>query len=156
MKTVIGFALAGALALGSMTAAAQLPQQQQRDSTHTMRRAGTADSTGRVDLKVKVDASVASTAKISADSAQMIALAKVDEGGKVNSGELKMEKGKLVYEINVVPNGKNTVRKFNVDAMTGDIVSDRSLGGLNAAVKKHQEHTKEKNAKAAKDTSARP
>jgi uncharacterized membrane protein YkoI len=154
MKTVVGFALASALALGSSTVAAQTPQQ--RDSTHTMRRAGAADSMSRVDLQVKVDASVASSAKISADSAQAIALAKVDEGGKVNSGELKMEKGKLVYEINVVPNGKNTVRKFNVDAMTGDIVSDRTLGGLNAAVKKHQQHTKEVKAKASKDTTARP
>ena len=154
MKTVFGLALASALALGTTTLAAQAPQR--RDSTHTMRRAGAADSASRVDLKVKVDASVASSAKISADSAQTIALAKVDEGGKVNSGELKMEDGKLVYEVNVVPNGKKTVRKFNVDAMTGEIVSDKSLGGLNAAVKKHQQHTKEKNARAAKDSIARP
>ena len=154
MKTVFGLALASALALGTTTLAAQVPQR--RDSTHTMRRAGAADSASRVDLKVKVDASVASSAKISADSAQMIALAKVDEGGKVNSGELKMEDGKLVYEVNVVPNGKKTVRKFNVDAMTGEIVSDKSLGGLNAAVKKHQQHTKEKNARTAKDSTARP
>jgi uncharacterized membrane protein YkoI len=155
MKTIVGLALAGAVALGSSALGAQAPQR--RDSTHTMRRAGAADSAGRVDLKVKVDASVASSAKISADSAQTIALAKVDEGGKVNSGELKMEDGKLVYEVNVVPNGKNTVRKFYVDAMTGEIVSDHALGGLNAVVKKHQQHTKEVKARAAvKDSTSRP
>lgn len=153
MTRFVVFALAA-----SFVAAPALSAQSAHDSTHTMKRAGTVDSTSkRVDVAVKVDATVASAATVSADSAQAIALARVPEGGKVNSGELKMEDGKLVYEINVVPNGKKTVRKFYIDAMTGATVKDRQLGGLNGVVKKHQQHTKEKDAaKAAPDSVRKP
>src|SRR5947199_6561146 len=101
MKKLIVLSMAGMLAVASTVRA-----QTASDSTHTMKRGGTADSTSkRVNLKVKVDANVASSAKVSADSAEAIALAQVQEGGKVNSGELLMEDGKLVYDMRVVPNG---------------------------------------------------
>jgi uncharacterized membrane protein YkoI len=110
-----------------------------------------------VNLKVKVDANVANSAKVSADSAQAIALAQVQEGGKVNSGELHMEDGKLVYDIRVVPNGKKTSRLVRVDAMTGDIVKDKQYGGVKGVVKKHAEHEKEeKSQKAAPDSTKKP
>jgi uncharacterized membrane protein YkoI len=153
MRKLMSVALIGALAVHGHALAAQ----QARDSTHTMRRAtasGAIDQ--RVAVKVKVDANVASTATVSADSAQTIALAQVPEGGKVSSGELHMEDGKLVYDINVVPNGKKTVRKVRVDALTGEIVKDKQLGGLKGVVKKHEEHTKEKNAAKAADTTRKP
>jgi uncharacterized membrane protein YkoI len=123
-----------------------------------MKRAGTADSTSkRVTLKVKVDANVASSAKVSADSAQAIALAQVEEGGKVNSGELHMEDGKLVYDVRVVPNGKKTSRLVRVDAMTGEIVKDKQYGGVKGVVKKHAEHEKEEKAqKSPADSTRRP
>ena len=143
MRKLAVFSLLGVLVVGGRTLAAQ----QTKDSTHTMRRAsasGVLDD--RVAVKVKVDANVASSAKVSADSAQSIALARVTEGGKVNSGELHMEDGKLVYDINVVPNGKKTVRQLRIDAMTGDVVKDKQLGGLKGVVKKTEEHRKEKNA----------
>ena len=146
------------LSLVALLAAGTAQGQAATDSTHTMKRAGTADSASkRVNLKVKVDANVASAAKISADSAQAIALAQVTEGGKVNSGELHMEEGKLVYDIRVVPNGKKTTRLVRVDAMTGDIVKDKQFGGVKGMVKKHAEHEKEeKSQKAPADSTRKP
>jgi uncharacterized membrane protein YkoI len=120
-----------------------------RDSTSTMRRIGVTDTLGRLKLKMGVDAYVAATAKISADSAESTALARVEEGGKVDSGEMQMEDGHLVYKINVVPNGKNTVRKIYVDAMTGTVVKDRTLGGVNASYNKSKEHRKQMKAEKA-------
>jgi uncharacterized membrane protein YkoI len=152
MKRFVILSLAGLLAAG--TAGAQTAT----DSTHTMKRAGTPDSSSkRVNLKVKVDANVASSAKVSADSAQAIALAQVTEGGKVNSGELHMEDGKLVYDVNVVPNGKKTARLVRVDAMTGEIVKDKQFGGVKGVVKKHAQHEKEEKAqKAPADSTRKP
>jgi len=153
MKKFVVLSLAALLA-ASATARAQTST----DSVRTMKRAGTSDSTSkRVNLKVKVDANVASSAKISADSAQGIALAQVQEGGKINSGELHMEDGKLVYDINVVPNGKKTARLVRVDAMTGDIVKDKQYGGVKGVVKKHAQHEKEEKAqKAPADSTKKP
>ena len=154
MNRVVVLAVAGLLTGVATTAHAQAAT----DSTHTMKRAGTPDSTSkRVNLKVKVDANVANSATVSADSAQAIALAQVQEGGKVNSGELHMEDGKLVYDIRVVPNGKKTSRLVRVDAMTGAIVKDKQFGGVKGVVKKHAEHEKEEKAqKAAPDSTKKP
>ena len=143
---------------GLLVATGTARAQTATDSTRTMKRAGTADSTSkRVNLKVKVDQNVAASAKVSADSAQGIALAQVHEGGKVNSGELHMEDGKLVYDIRVVPNGKKTARLVRVDAMTGDIVKDKQYGGLKGVTKKHAEHEKEEKAqKSPPDSTRKP
>ena len=106
--------LAVLFATVAATASAQMPS----DSTHSMKRLGTPDSlTKRVNLKVKVDANVASSAKVSADAAAATAISQVPEGGSVNSGELHMEDGKLVYDVNVVPNGTKTARMVRVDAI---------------------------------------
>lgn len=136
------------------TASAQLPA----DSTHTMKRLGTADSlTKRVTLKVKVDANVASSAKVSADAAAATAFAQVPEGGSINSGELHMEDGKLVYDINIAPTGKNTVRMVRVDAMTGDVVKDTQYGGVKGAAKAHSAHEKQEKAqKSPPDSVKKP
>jgi len=94
---------------------------------------------------------------VSADSAQAVALAQVPEGGKVNSGELHMEDGKLVYDINVVPNGKKTVRMVRVDAMTGGVVKDTQYGGVKGVAKKHAQHEKEEKAqKSPADSVKKP
>jgi uncharacterized membrane protein YkoI len=146
------------LSLVALFAAGTAQAQAATDSTHTMKRSGSPDSASkRVNLKVKVDPNVASSAKISADSAQGIALAQVTEGGKVNSGEMQMEDGKLVYDIHVVPNGKKTARLVRIDAMTGDIVKDKQFGGVKGMVKKHAEHEKEeKSQKAPADSTRKP
>ena len=153
MNRFFVLSLVGLIAAGAGRAAAQ-----STDSATTMKRAGTPDSAAkRVHLKVKVDANVASSARVSADSAQAIALAQVPEGGKINSGELHMEDGKLVYDINVVPNGKKTVHMVRVDAMTGDIVKDKQYGGMKGVAKKHAQHEKEEKAqKAPPDSVKKP
>jgi len=152
MKRFLVLSLVALVVASAGTATAQSA----RDSTRKMKRAGTPDSTSkRVNLKVKVDANVASSAKVSADSAQAIALAQIPEGGKVNSGELHMEDGKLVYDVNVVPNGKKTVRMVRVDAMTGDIVKDKQYGGVKGVAKKHAQHEKEEKARKSPPDSAK-
>ena len=154
MRTLMAVALLGSLAASPSVLTAQMPP----DSTHSMRRILSDGSvSGRVNVEVKVDGNLASTARISADSALSLVLPNVAEGGRVDDAELKVDKGQLVYEIVVVPNGKNTVRKFYVDAMTGIVAKDKMLGGLNASVKKHEQHTKEKNnARAAEDSARKP
>jgi len=154
MKKFFVLSLVGLVAASAGTAAAQATA----DSARTMKRAGTPDSTSRrVNLKVKVDANVAAAATVSADSAQAIALAQIPEGGKVNSGELHMEDGKLVYDVNVVPNGKKTVRMVRVDAMTGAIVKDKQYGGVKGVAKKHAQHEKEEKAqKSPPDSTKKP
>lgn len=152
MKKFFVLSLVGLVAASAGTAAAQATA----DSARTMKRAGTPDSTSRrVNLKVKVDANVAAAATVSADSAQAIALAQIPEGGKVNSGELHMEDGKLVYDVNVVPNGKKTVRMVRVDAMTGAVVKDKQYGGVKGVAKKHAQHEKEEKAQKSPPDSAK-
>jgi len=152
MKRFFVLSLVGLVVTSAGTAAAQATA----DSARTMKRAGTPDSTRRrVNLKVKVDANVAAAATVSADSAQAIALAQIPEGGKVNSGELHMEDGKLVYDVNVVPNGKKTVRMVRVDAMTGAVVKDKQYGGVKGVAKKHAQHEKEEKAQKSPPDSAK-
>jgi uncharacterized membrane protein YkoI len=153
MKRIV-LPLAVLFAAVAATASAQMPS----DSTHSMKRLGTPDSlTKRVNLKVKVDANVASTAKVSADAAAATAISQVSEGGSVNSGELHMEDGKLVYDVNIVPNGKKTARMVRVDAMTGEILKDKQYGGVKGVAKKHSQHEKEEKAqKSPPDSVKKP
>ncbi|MEO8034581.1 MAG: PepSY domain-containing protein, partial [Acidobacteriota bacterium] len=60
-------------------------------------------------------------AKITMDKAREIALAKVP-GGKVESGELEREHGKLIYSFDI-RNTKGSVTEVNVDAITSKIVA---------------------------------
>jgi len=150
----MAIALLVALMASPVVLAAQMPV----DSTNTMKRIKSDGSVdGRLNLKVKVDGNLSSTARISADSALALVLPQVSEGGRVDGAELFVNKGQMLYKINIVPNGKNTVRKFWVDAMTGIVQKDKTLGGLNASVKKHQQHVKEKNNdRAVADTARTP
>jgi len=154
MKRRMAIALLMALMASPVVLAAQMPQ----DSTHTMKRIRSDGSVdGRLNVEVKVDGNLSSTARISADSALGMVLPQVTEGGRVDAAELTVNKGQLLYKIDVVPNGKNTVRKFYVDAMTGIVQKDKTLGGLNASIKKSQQHVKEKtNDRQNADSARRP
>lgn len=154
MKGRTTIALLVALMASPLVLAAQMPV----DSTNTMKRIKSDGSVnGRLSVKMSVDGNLASTARISADSALGMVLPQVAEGGRVDAAELMVNRGQLLYKINIVPNGKNTVRKFWVDAMTGIVQKDKTLGGLNASVKKHQQHTKEKNNdRSVADTARTP
>jgi len=61
-------------------------------------------------------------AKISKDTAQQTALAKVPNG-TVKDGELEKEKGKLIWSFDItIPDSKD-IKEVTVDALTGDVVS---------------------------------
>lgn len=67
--------------------------------------------------------SLASQARISKDSAQHLALAKVP-GGKVESGELERENRKLIYSFDIKVAGKPGIDEVQIDAVSGALVSN--------------------------------
>ena len=106
-------------------------------------------TSGSIKVQVKVDPSLANTAKISADSAFALAKASPD-AGEISSAELEMTDKRLVYQVKMVKGaGASTVY---VDAMTGEVVKDKKFGGLKAAAENQEESQKLYEAK--KDTSA--
>ena len=76
-------------------------------------------------------------AKISMDKAREIALTKV-KGGKIESGELEREHGKLIYSFDI-KTGKSGVTEVNVDAITGKIVNVQKENAAKEAAEKKQE-----------------
>jgi uncharacterized membrane protein YkoI len=102
-------------------------------------------------VSVKVDQTLASTAKVSADSAFAIARAHANNG-EVSSADLQMWNGKLVYEVKVLNKDKKASEVI-VDAMTGDVVKAKMYGGVKSKVAHHKENKKLLNAK--RDSAAR-
>jgi uncharacterized membrane protein YkoI len=81
-------------------------------------------------VNVKVAESLASTVKISGDSAFAIARTSPDSG-EVSSADLEMKEGRLVYQVKML-HGARGASEVVVDAMTGEILKDKKYGGLNA------------------------
>jgi hypothetical protein len=96
-------------------------------------------------VSIHVDSSLASTAKISADSAYALARAAVP-GGEVSSADLEMKEGKLVYEVKLITKNKGA-NEVQVDAMTGAVVKDKRYGGAKALIEHNQENKKLLDAK---------
>ena len=63
-----------------------------------------------------------SDAKISMRAARATALAQVP-GGKVRSGELEREHGKLIYSFDIRQPRKQGVEEVQIDARTGEVIS---------------------------------
>ena len=61
-------------------------------------------------------------AKISKDTAQQTALAKVPNG-TVKAAEIEKEKGKLQWSFEIATPSTKDITEVNVDAMTGDVIS---------------------------------
>ena len=101
------------------------------------------EKAARVD--VKVNQSLASSAKISGDSAFALARAHADNG-EVSSAELESSGGRLVYEVHVLNKNKGA-STVTVDAMTGEVVDATKHGGLKATKMHHTENKKLLNAK---------
>ena len=95
--------------------------------------------------KNETQADLQKEAKISMDKAKEIALSKV-KGGKIESGELEREHGKLIYSFDI-KTGKPGVTEVNVDAITGKIVAIQKENAAKEAAEKKQE-AKEKTAPA--------
>jgi uncharacterized membrane protein YkoI len=108
-----------------------------------------ANKAARVD--VKVNQSLASSAKISGDSAFALARAHADNG-EVSSAELESAGGRLVYEVHVLNKSKRA-STVTVDAMTGEVVGATKHGGLKATQMHHKENKKLLDAK--RDSAAR-
>ena len=74
------------------------------------------------EAKEATQAELLSQAKISKETAQASALAKVP-GGTVKDGELEKEKGKLIWSFDIaIPNSKD-IKEVAVDATTGDVIA---------------------------------
>jgi uncharacterized membrane protein YkoI len=61
-------------------------------------------------------------AKISKETAQQTALAKVPNG-TIKAGELEKENGKLQWSFDLTTPDSKDITEVNVDAMTGDVIS---------------------------------
>ena len=61
-------------------------------------------------------------AKISADSATKLAAAAVPNG-RVTSGEIEEEKGRLIYSFDITVPGKRGIEEIHIDPATGAVVS---------------------------------
>jgi hypothetical protein len=96
-------------------------------------------------VNVKVAQSLASTVKISGDSAFAIARAAPDSG-EVSSADLEMKEGRLVYQVKMLLKNKGA-SEVVVDAMTGEILKDKKYGGAKAVVEHHDENKKLLDAK---------
>jgi uncharacterized membrane protein YkoI len=111
----------------------------------------TTTSTGQIapstapKLDVKVNQSLASSARVSADSAYAIAR-RTGDNGEVSSAQLKSSGGRLIYQVRVL-NGANGASTVDVDAMTGEVVNATRHGGLRSTVMHHQETKKVQEAK---------
>ena len=72
----------------------------------------------------KAKPSLASQAKISLDSARVLALAVVPTG-TVKSSELEREHGKLIYSFDITVPNKTGVEEVNISAINGKLVAHK-------------------------------
>ncbi|MCY7379326.1 MAG: PepSY domain-containing protein [Gemmatimonadaceae bacterium] len=62
-------------------------------------------------------------AKVSSNTARATALALVPQG-KVKSGELERENGRLLYSFDIATKGKSGIDEVQIDAITGAVLSN--------------------------------
>ncbi len=85
---------------------------------------GDAEEVAKV--TIKSDAYV--SGMISPAQAKAIALCAVP--GQISSGEMEDRNGRPVYQITILPTGKQTHSKVDIDAYTGEVVNAKQFGGL--------------------------
>jgi uncharacterized membrane protein YkoI len=98
-----------------------------------------ADTTKTVKKTTVVEsqADLQKEAKITMAKAREIALTKV-KGGKIESGEIERENGKLIYSFDI-KTSKPGITEVNVNAMTGKIVDVHTENAAKEAAEKKQE-----------------
>ena len=101
---------AAIVAVGSFTVAAAAHAQAAKPAHHA---AMTTHISG--DAKLKAEA------KVKEADAIAVAMKEVPKG-KIKSGEIERENGKLIYSFDMTVPGKNGTEEVNVDAMTGEMV----------------------------------
>jgi uncharacterized membrane protein YkoI len=69
--------------------------------------------------------------QVSGDSAQRIAMADFDWGGRVRSVEFDEEDSRLFWDVKIVPDSsEHTIVRYRVDANSGGILSIREFRGV--------------------------
>lgn len=100
-----------AVAVASFASAAAAHAQAAKPATH---RAMTTHVSG--DAKLKAEAKV--------KEADAVAIARKEvPNGRIQSGEIEREGGKLIYSFDIKVPGKSGIEEVNVDAMTGGLVA---------------------------------
>jgi len=102
---------AAVVAVGSFTVAAVAHAQGAKPASHA---AMTTHVSGAAKLKAE--------AKVKEADAVAIAMKEVPNG-KIQSGEIERENGKLIYSFDMKVPGKSGIEEVNVDAMTGGLVA---------------------------------
>lgn len=87
-------------------------------------------SAGDVDevAKVAIDSKLYRAGMITPDQAKALALCAVP--GQIGSGEMDVVDGRTMYDISLIPNGKQTYSKVQIDAYTGEVINAKQFGGL--------------------------
>jgi hypothetical protein len=93
---------------------------------------------------------LAGEAKISKETAQASALAKVP-GGTVKDGELEKEKGKWIWSFDISQPGTADIKEVAVDAMTGDVLAVETETPAQQAKEAAEDAKKKKGEKEEKD-----
>lgn len=102
------------------------------------------------EAKEATQAQLLSQAKISKETAQASALAKVP-GGTVKDGELEKEKGKLIWSFDIaIPDSKD-IKEVAVDATTGDVIAVDTESPEAQAKEATEDAKKKKGEKEDKD-----
>ena len=110
MNTTRALLAAAVLAAGSFATASTAHAQAAKQASH----AATVHVSGSAKLKAE--------AKISESSAIAAARKEVPTG-KIESGEIEREGGKLIYSFDIKVPGKSGIEEVNVDAITGALVA---------------------------------
>ncbi len=74
--------------------------------------------------KVETQAQLQKEAKMTMTDARALAL-KTVPNGKIESGEIEREGGKLIYSFDMKVPGKSGIDEVNIDAMTSTLVSNQ-------------------------------
>jgi hypothetical protein len=172
MKSLALIATIGALAVGAGSAQAQssgIPITKDRPSTMTTTTSGgDIDWNGNLGYRLRPggqpvycaanDASEVAKISINADrynSATMIspeqakAIALCAVPGQISSGEMELHEIGTVYEITILPTGKQTHSKVEINAMTGEVINAKQFGGLRGLAGYLRESAERKNNKVA-------
>jgi len=83
-----------------------------------------AQATKSPAAKHETPAQLKAEAKVTERTARATALAQVP-GGKVKSGELERENGRLLYSFDIATKGKTGIDEVQVDAITGTVLSNK-------------------------------
>ena len=111
MNTTKHLLAAAVVAVGSFTVAATAHAQAKPAAPHAA-----------MIPHVSGDAKLKAEAKVKEADAVAIAMKEVPNG-KIQSGEIEREGGKLIYSFDIKVPGKSGIEEVNVDAMTGGLVA---------------------------------